>query len=166
VAEHVYTFVLDLTDSVCDALPQLLCAAVCISNPAYNICKGLKYIPNGIAAAFLAKAVIAYRTAHHVFEKASLGANDALDGHQYAKATYQNTMAYNAWNYDALTQISTSMKGQHKEMEKKQIQDRQKDIANHIGEDIAEAQNALGSAIVDTQNPLGQAIVDARMCLE
>ena len=45
---------------------------------------------------------------------------------------------------------------------KHQPQERHKDIANHVGEDIASAQNALGKVIVETQNQLRQGIVDTQ----
>ena len=50
------------------------------------------------------------------------------------------------------------MKDQHMAM-KEQLQRRHKDIANHVGEDIADTRNALGQAIVDTQNEIGDSIV-------
>merc|ERR1712051_665674 len=60
--------------------------------------------------------------------------------------------------------MRTNMKGQHTEM-KRQLQVRHMEIANHVGEDIADAQNALGSAIISAQNMLGQDIVSAQNAL-
>merc|ERR1712238_177920 len=48
---------------------------------------------------------------------------------------------------------------------KRQLQERHKDIANHVGEDIADAQNALGRAIVVAQNEIGQSIFDSQNAL-
>ena len=45
------------------------------------------------------------------------------------------------------------MHNQHSKM-KHQPQERHKGIANHVGEDIADAQNTLGNTIVETQNQL------------
>ena len=50
------------------------------------------------------------------------------------------------------------MKDQHMAM-KEQLQRRHKDIANHVGQDIADTLNALGQTIVDTQNEVGEGII-------
>merc|ERR1712086_1189329 len=57
-----------------------------------------------------------------------------------------------------------SMTDQHHEM-KRQLQVRHREIADHLGNDVANAQNALGSAIVGAQNQLGHHLVTTQNAL-
>jgi hypothetical protein len=117
-----------------------------------------------IAQALLLSATTAHEVVDDAYTLATLGEDEAYYGYEYSKGTYINTKAHNKWAIDALKSIRTNMKGQHTEM-KKQLQVRHMEIANHVGEDIADAQNALGSAIKGAQNQLGQQIVAAQNAL-
>ena len=77
----------------------------------------------------------------------SLGADQAIYGYYYSRATYHNTKHYNEWNEKALDAIRLNMKDQHTEM-KKQLQERHKDIANHVGQDVSDEHSNFERCIV------------------
>ena len=61
----------------------------------------------------------------------------ALYGQYYDRANYLNIRGLTKWNEKALDAIRLNMKDQHTEM-KKQLQERHKDIANHVGQDVSD----------------------------
>ena len=65
----------------------------------------------------------------------------------YSRATYHNTKHYNEWNEKALDAIRLNMKDQHTEM-KRQLQERHKDIANHVGQDVSDEHSNFQRCIV------------------
>jgi hypothetical protein len=87
----------------------------------------------------LSNAVITGLTiAHDVLDDVfgSIGVNEAYYDYYYSRATYHNTKNHNEWHVNALEAIRVNMKDQHMQM-KQQLQERHKDIANHVGQDVS-----------------------------
>jgi len=164
-AEHNFEFQNMLNGAFCETTPANLCLGFgCVTNLVRTGCQIAALVLVSVSYGILIAAVIAFQATNHAYEKATLGANEAIYGYEYSQATYVNAQRHNNWSVKALKAIRSGMSGQHTEM-KQQLQKRHKDIANHVGLDIADAQNALGKAIVDAQNQLGQGIVDAQNSL-
>merc|ERR1712194_876426 len=89
---------------------------------------------------------------------------EAYYGYHYSRATYLDMTQHNTFMVGAFKTIKTSMTDQHHEM-KHQLQVRHREIADHLGNDVANAQNALGSAIVGPQNQLGHHLVTTQNAL-
>ena len=64
------------------------------------------------------------------------GPNAAIYGQYYSRANYHNIRGLTKWTEEALNAIRLNMKDQHTEM-KRQLQERHKDIANHVGQDVS-----------------------------
>ena len=75
------------------------------------------------------------------------GPNTAIYGQYYSRANYHNIRGFTKWNEKALEAIRLNMKDQHTEM-KRQLQERHKDIANHVGQDVSDT-----SLVIYTLHP-------------
>ena len=141
-AEHFYDFATGQMDSNCDALgehTQCVGASVglvCAPNPPKIICSVVRVVLENILFAVLVGVTIAYHVVDDTYTIGTMSDKEAYYGQYYSRATYINTAEYNKKNWEALHVIHSNMKDQHNEM-KKQLQERHKDIANHVGQDVS-----------------------------
>ena len=141
-AELIFNFVIEKTGAICDAMPENPCvgasfAIACFPNPVYYVCRGVKIASDIIASAVFEAVNIAFEVMAALTAGNTISESQAFYGYYYSRATYHNTNNYNKWNEKALDAIRLNMKDQHKEM-KKQLQERHKDIANHVGQDVSD----------------------------
>ena len=143
LAEQVYEFTDELSGDVCETLGDSeKCigagpAVVCLPNPGYYICRIVKLVTKAVGYALQFAFTIAYHAIDDQYEIATMSDKEAYYGFFYSRATYHNTFEYGKKNWKALVEIRTDMMNQHTEM-KRQLQERHKDIANHVGQDVSD----------------------------
>ena len=142
-AELTYTFVVEKASEACDVQPDNPCvgasmALACFPNPGYYVCQFVKSAISTIASAFLQAANIALEIVEEQYLNAmKIGDSQVYYNYYYSRATYVNELGHADWNAKALEAIRINMKDQHMQM-KFQLQERHKDIANHVGQDVSE----------------------------
>ena len=142
-AELVNAFVSELAGDICDAMPDNPCvgaslAIACFPNPGYYICKVVEIVTESIAAAILQAAFLALEIVEGQYLNVlQMSDTQVYYDYYYSRATYVNGIGHAEWNAKALEAIRVNMKDQHMQM-KFQLQERHKDIANHVGQDVSE----------------------------
>jgi hypothetical protein len=138
-AEGLFSGIASLRENLCESQPQNPCAGVglalvCIPNPAYYFCR----ISNVVFIILETTVIGALTIAQEVVDKefGAIGPNEIYYDYYYSRATYHNTKNHNEWHVKALEAIRVNMKDQHMQM-KQQLQERHKDIANHVGQDVS-----------------------------
>ena len=139
-AQEVFTTVTEKGKAVCDAMPENPCTGVgfalaCFPNVAYYVCRAVKISTDILASAVVKAVNKAFEVLAAQTAADTISESQAICGYYYSRATYHDTKQYNEWNAIALDAIRLNMKDQHTEM-KKQLQERHRDIANHLGEDV------------------------------
>merc|ERR1719491_2275113 len=161
VLDQLHSFLGDIEENVCAAIPDVACGLACVNTPAKAFCYVAAIALSSAAHLILVGADIAFQTVNREFETDTLGPDEAIEGYEYSKATYEDLQAHNKWNHGALTNINRNIQSQHTSM-RQHLQDRHSAMEEHIGEDISESRNALGQAIISSQNAIGEALVDAQ----
>ena len=141
-AQQVFETVTEKGKAVCDAMPENPCAGVgfalaCVPNAGYYVCRALKIATDILATVVVKNVNKAFEVLAAQTAANTISESQAIYGYYYSRATYHNIKQYNEWNENALDAIRLNMKDQHKEM-KKQLQERHKDIANHVGQDVSD----------------------------
>ena len=104
-----------------------------IPNFFRKACDSMNYAFIGVSYAVLFAVNIAEKAVAKDFNAATLGDNQVIYAYYYSRASYLNMKGHNEWETKALEALRVNMKEQHMQM-RRQLQDRHKDIANHIGE--------------------------------
>ena len=142
-AKLTYTFVIEKAKAVCAAMPDNPCAGAsfalaCFPNVAYYVCQFVKMTLSMIVSVILQAANMALEIVEGQYLNANMIRNSQLYyDYYYSRATHVNELGHAEWNSKALEAIRLNMKDQHMQM-KFQLQERHKDIANHIGQDVRE----------------------------
>lgn len=142
-AQLFYDFSLEKAKEVCEAMPENPCigasfAIACFPNPGYFICRVMKIAISTIGMALLQAANLAYGIVEEQYLNAvKMGDSQVFYNYYYSRATYFNQIGHSEWNAKALEAIRVNMKDQHMQM-KFQLQERHKEIANHVGQDVSE----------------------------
>ena len=139
VTEHLTETADQLGDKICQLIPDEITVppGVDIPNPAYMACIWMQLVVFLIGNAIVAGARTAYQVVNHQYEIDTMSDKEAYYSFYYSRATYHNTFEYGKKNWKALVEIHTDMMNQHTEM-KRQLQERHKDIANHVGQDVSD----------------------------
>merc|ERR1719491_538853 len=161
VLDQLHSFLGDIEENVCAAIPDVACGLACVNTPAKAFCYVAAIALSSAAHLILVGADIAFQTVNREFETDTLGPDEAIEGYEYSKATYEDLQAHNKWNHGALTNINRNIQSQHTSM-RQHLQDRHSAMEENIGEDISESRNALGQAIISSQNAIGEALVDSQ----
>ena len=136
-------FMSERADDVCKAMPENPCAGAslaiaCFPNPVYYVCRVVKITTSLILQALLVAASMAFQIVEEQYLNAmKIGDSTVYYGYYYSRAAFFNEMGHAEWNAKALEAIRVNMKDQHMQM-KFQLQERHKDIANHVGQDVRE----------------------------
>ena len=139
-AQEVFTTVTEKGKAVCDAMPENPCTGVgfalaCFPNVAYYVCRAVKILTDKLVTVVVKAVTIAFQVLAALTAADTISESQAFYGYYYSRATYHNTKNHNEWNIMALDAIRLNMRDQHTEM-KRQLQERHKDIANHLGQDV------------------------------
>merc|ERR1719491_2857800 len=161
VLDQLHSFLGDIEENVCAAIPDVACGLACVNTPAKAFCYVAAIALSSAVHLILVGADIAFQTVNREFETDTLGPDEAIEGYEYSKATYEDLQAHNKWNHGALTNINRNIQSQHTSM-RQHLQDRHSAMEENIGEDISESRNALGQAIISSQNAIGEALVDSQ----
>merc|ERR1719491_1000541 len=161
VLDQLHSFLGDIEENVCAAIPDVACGLACVNTPAKAFCYVAAIALSSAAHLILVGADIAFQTVNREFETDTLGPDEAIEGYEYSKATYEDLQAHNKWNHGALTNINRNIQSQHTSM-RQHLQDRHSAMEENIGEEISESRNALGQAIISSQNAIGEALVDSQ----
>jgi len=141
-AEHFWDFV--LVDK-CNVLGEFYIGM--FPNPMRFACEFAHKLKGILTYIVLVAVTIAYQAVDDTYEIATMSDKEAYYGQYYSRATYINTIGYNEKNWEALDAIRSNMKSQHNEM-KRQLQERHKDIANHVGQDVSEYGHVVDSYLL------------------
>ena len=104
-----------------------------VINPLRKACESLENIYKRLLWGVRFAANIAEKAVANDFNAATLGDNQVIYAYYYSRANYLNMKGHNEWETNALEALRVNMKEQHMQM-RRQLQERHKDIANHVGE--------------------------------
>ena len=121
-------------------------ALACFPNVAYFVCRVVKVTTSVILQALLQASSMALQIVEEQYLNAmKIGDSTVYYGYYYSRASYFNEIGHAEWNREALEAIRVNMLDQHMQM-KFQLQERHKDIANHVGQDVSK--NVITSVFV------------------
>ena len=141
MAEMIYTFVTAKATEICDTLPENPCvgagpAIACFPNVAYYVCRVVKIAAHQIVSVMWEAVNLAFDVMEALVKAETISESQAFYDYYYSRAVYFNEIGHAEWNAKALEAIRINMKDQHMQM-KFQLQERHKDIANHVGQDVS-----------------------------
>ena len=133
VWEHFYMFTNDQMDQQCELFSDKVVMCNSVPNPLKWTCNFKRAVIVKLSYIALTLANIALRVVAKEFADTTLGYDQEIYAYYYSRANYLNIKGQNEWEANALEVLRVNMKEQHMQM-RRQLQERHKDIANHIGE--------------------------------